>query len=148
MKKEEIEHRIEIHETAIQCSKEIIEQLQAQLAESEPELRHGDYGNSPDVGRYIILKGVVYWLEDKAFSKNPPSRTVRSNICGNLADDLKALSEPIEEFEVDGFHVRLIGKKIIFGGKPLSFEDAEEMWKQTRRVTHTAKMQAGLKAKE
>ncbi len=86
-----------------------ITNLKATLAEEQkPKLRHGDYGYSDrNNGNFLVLEnnddGLCYW--DKGFGLGAQIDTsdgrkhfVKS---GNIFDDLKAMSEELEEFTVE-----------------------------------------------
>jgi hypothetical protein len=80
-----------------------ITELEAQLESEQPPLRHGDYGiGDCDFVRIVINKDVY----NQHGTKNPIGRNESKDIwLGNIFDDLKALAEPLEEFELEPLQV-------------------------------------------
>jgi len=68
----------------------------------EVKLRHGDYGKNYNGIPFIIKDETVHWLREKDIGQGTselPNTTIKpKQVMGNLADDLQALSESLEEF--------------------------------------------------
>ncbi len=109
MDTEVIDARIELIKSNTESLLKEIAELQAGLAEAEkPELRHGDYGydaTSPP-GRIVLSLNnkLVTAGNASVYEKTLKERPdlTPSPVLGNIFDDLKALSEPLEEFTMDG----------------------------------------------
>ncbi len=83
----------------------VIVALEAQLAEAEkPELRHLDFGDNGHA-KWIKLFDEIHWIElYKEDVSVLPDADFINNVKGNLQaifDDLKALREPLKEFETE-----------------------------------------------
>ena len=84
-----------------------ITELESHLAEAEkPKLKHGDYGHDEDGGdRFVVIEQSTLFGSPKAFYANQNGQvdvnesTVSRIRLGNIFDDLKALAEPLKEFE-------------------------------------------------
>jgi len=97
MNKQELEHRIKIHQNAIAASEEIITTLKAQLAEAEkPKFRHGDFGYDKDgsaclalyaQGAETIRRASGTYLYEREISH--PTNYKIANIAGNIFDLMK-----------------------------------------------------------
>ena len=78
---------------------------QAQLTEAKkPKLRHLDYGTNPDKSLFLYANrnGVIELFGFKQGSGTPIYKAFNGHtLLGNLADDIAAHSEPLEEFEMD-----------------------------------------------
>ena len=94
--------------------------------EKKPELRHGNYGINDNGKKFIILDGVIHWEEDSYPDGQRisalPNPTIRPElILGNLFDDLKAMSEPLTEFEIRNtesdndrtLEIKVVNKRVV-----------------------------------
>lgn len=107
MDKKEKEQEIEFYQKISKLANSSIAKLQSQLAEAEkPKLRHWDYGYTDDGYARIVMEdrekdhlaqsGHLGMPEGGCYNKMS-----EDNVTGNLADDLKALAEPLEDFEIE-----------------------------------------------
>lgn len=144
------------------------DRLQAKLDElGKPELRHGDYGwyedeLSPEKKSSFVIYG--FDGSDVLVRFNNRAGTTRmgkvyfqqkSSTLGNIFDDLKDMSEDLEEFEVedkghDGMAVRYDREHIKFiasGGQRiyLSYKKAEDFHRKLGQVIATARRREGQK---
>ena len=90
-----------------------IEVLRAELAEAKkPKLRHGDYGIGNSTMRIALWDERERKLTQGGCNTFPcgDSYLKPSSILGNIFDDLKALQEPLKEFEIDGSGYKLTAK--------------------------------------
>ena len=113
--KKRIERDITAIKTCITNYKADLAEAEKELTELEkPELKHGDYGlTERDCPRIELIHNNESWHVgetgnmDNARVSNHPADT----ILGNIFADLKALSEPLEEFELEnGKHIAISGR--------------------------------------
>lgn len=119
MNKEEILHElIEVRAKRLKADNRIIE-LEALYDKAEPakpELRHGDYGLNTANLPYIVINDKVQWLSHaKNVSTWLPSNPIFTDtyLGHNLVDDLAAMAEDLDEFEIesgDGWKLRIDGR--------------------------------------
>ena len=113
--------------------------------EKEPKLRHCDYGIGVD--SFIHIASDTYWLgtrgDQKAGISKARNEFFINDVIGNLADELKAIAEPLEEFETD-VHTYHINKgaqwahaPIHIAGNSRTLEEAEEHSMKLRRLIAT-----------
>lgn len=142
----EIEEWVDKVNAAFVKGQELLEKLQAQLAQAEkPELRHGDYGWDAHFNQHapadprVYLDGHHYGCNGGNQDKFPLVFVV-----GNIFADLAALSEPLTEFDLctcrfelfnQGKQVRLFhaGVYAHFGNDNLA-----ELILNLQRLLHTA----------
>ncbi len=82
--------------------------ISAIAEEKKPELRHGDYGTYPDKGMNIMLLDDSNIMRpfnragmmDVLLAEDEAKCYGGLDILGNIFDDLKAMSEPLTEFEI------------------------------------------------
>ena len=138
------------------------EQLQSELsALAKPELRHGDYGFDFNGSRCMVIVDNKHQLCDVGIRLHPPSEYgsslyhVKTKL-GNIFDDLAALAEPLESFEVvarsvmSGFVAKIIideGEIVIdMGGSHdtwiFNIDKATEIHRKLGRLIATAKRKA------
>ena len=127
MNKQELEHKLDeleelfaITKTNIEAMDLMIAELHAQLAEAEkPKLRCGDYITSDGEAIIIAPSQLPAFPMTSYNERGMACGKVEDGIhstrhiqpLGNIFDDLKALAEPLEEFEYKGYSH---GKKIKF----------------------------------
>ena len=89
----------EIAEKMIKDGKAMIERAESRLsALDKPKLRHGDYGKSSDF--WIYISGKMLWTHEGSEGCWVRKSTAIETRLGNVFDDLKAMSEDLEEFTV------------------------------------------------
>ena len=81
-----------------------IDRLDKEIADSEVTLRHGDYGvaeygDSPRL--YVEDEDEMKWCSSEGLEYELGSAGSGSLILGNIFDDLKAIQEPLKEFEIE-----------------------------------------------
>lgn len=133
MNKQEIEHKLAQAETdrdimLVEANKEVkrLEDMfaEAQLAEAEkPVLRHGDYGFEDNEHPTVLFrkdgKGNLKSIRE-SFGVNAYNDTPLHDydILGNIFADLKAIAEPLDDFEME------IGRiYVLFSGGDLVIKD-------------------------
>jgi hypothetical protein len=95
-KKQLLENARMVHKV----SADTIDRLEKEFAEEKVELRHGDYGISPE-GSWTRVHGSTWWdTKDCTGPSNQNAATFLPYRLGNIFADLAALSEDVESFEV------------------------------------------------
>jgi hypothetical protein len=116
MNKEEIEHKLAQARKDRDDIAESVCQLEDMLAEAEkskPKLRHGDYGycGKPNIYNMYFVDGRPvrpFGISDNGGQEFIDEPIHEFKAVGNIFDDLKALSEPLEEYETGaGMKVKL-----------------------------------------
>ena len=132
-----------------------LKELKAELKAADmPEFRHGDYGVWLATNQCFTVDmsegGVIHLLwvgGEKRNTWSTNSRVLKKNaiILGNIFDDLKALKEPLTEFEVDGCEFKLNRMAVGIKTRGSSFwdvfslDEAEEMASNLKRLVYTAR---------
>lgn len=104
-------------------------EIEALLAEeSKPKLRHGDYGTS-EYGNcprlYIRDKDGMNWCSGEELKYGLTGNGTDNTILGNIFDDLTALQEDVESFEIKAsFSQNRI--KVTYDKKHIRIADREE----------------------
>ena len=134
--KQILEQSIADHQKAIDKAKSELSAL------DKPKLRHGDYGlhgNSGD--NWIKLEDEIRWIghENYLGHSGIPESNFVDNKVGNLIDDLKAMSEPLDRTSVDGFVMEVINDRVIIGGRRFLVDQAVEFRQKLGQLITTAK---------
>jgi hypothetical protein len=160
MDRKEIEIRIDVHKKTIEIAEERITDLQSQLTESEPNLRHGVCAIAKHNG-YIIGKPFVV-IEQSSLSGSPKSfygdmggtDNVDERIedyvvlIPNIFDELKAMSESLEEFKFDVHQYRInkgegwAHAPVHIAGNNHTLAEAEAFHRNIGRMLYTLKLKA------
>lgn len=165
MSKEEMQKEIDICKTVGESSdeklvelvrgifKEKLTVLESQLESEQPKLRHGACGVDDNGNPFVIIEHKTIQSLDGRPKAIYGDQGGQINADKYLSDafvlipdiftDLADMSKDLDEFYVDGFHVSIFRDKIMFGGKPLTKENAIELWRLTGRVIATVKRRAG-----
>jgi hypothetical protein len=125
--------------------------LEDQLESEQPELGHGDYGYSKDgapkaifleCSGNLIQAGTEYaTIKERGFNRTMPLTDIR----GNIFDDLKAMAEPLEEFEFDVMKCHInkgeewAGAIIHICGTNFTIDEAQEIYRKLGRLIAEAK---------
>ncbi len=128
----------------LEISQAEIDELQAAL--EKPNLRDGDYGNSP-AGWWVRAGEKVYYggSEQDEASGLSDSYFIDQGVQGNISDYLNP--EPLEEFETDVhkyyFDILQMHAPIYMAGNWHTIKEAEEHHKKLGRLLATAIKKAG-----
>lgn len=150
-------HNIKMNKAMInELIEQRISELESQLASKQPELRHADYGISIGSNEsYIVIDDDVYWLIEKCgksgLSINTPA--VKNGYIGNLADDLAAMAEDVEEIHLfagsrlfcikNVYYPDDIGFQVIIGDRAIySLDELQKIHKQIGARIATAHRKA------
>ena len=124
------------------------------LESEQPKLRHLDYGFHRESMRpyiHINCDGKLRPVGDKyCFTEQESSGSEHYVILGNLADDLSAMSEDVEEFEIEGLKMILDNNCIKIGiGTSYKYfhvfklDTIQEIHRKLGAMIATAKRKAG-----
>lgn len=115
----EKEKDIEFYEKVKRLADSSVNKLKAQLAEAEkPKLKSGDYGYDCHLFKIAPADPRVF-LGEHHYGCNGGDcdKTPLKFVYGNIFADLKALAEPLEEFEINDVYGRPVEFAIISDGK-------------------------------
>jgi len=150
--KEIAEKMIRDGKEALASALAMIASAEAELAEiDKPKLRHGDYGYSQKEKPCIMIADWdddVLFCGNRSMGKKGQITSRCSVILGNIFDDLKAMAEPLEEFDIrctankrdiisahfDGEHIQMSNNYDY-----LEIGQAEEFHQKLGRLIATAK---------
>jgi len=144
--------RIELEDLsqAIKNLQAFRDKIVSQLAEAEPpKLEHGDYGHYGDGGFWWAWnRNGILELFGIQSGSGEPAQDSHPNLIrdGNAVADLKAMTEPLEEFEFDVMECHInkgegwAGAVIHIAGTNFTIPEAEEIHLNLGRLLYTRKM--------
>jgi hypothetical protein len=135
MDEKEIKEIIKRAEESIMQTQESIDNLKAKLAD-KPKLRHGDYGiwkwDAINNDLFVIMEQGTLEGSPKAFFADGGGQVNANEYfngikLGNIFDDLAAMSEDVEEAEIDGVDFELNAEGVIAIAHRYRFRKADHL---------------------